>query len=108
MGLAKSGVAVAVRAGAARPDLSSGEALKRTLLAAKSIGYSSGPSRVYLAELFKRMGIAGQVQAKITQTPPRTAVGPLHSLGVVQIRLQPMSELPPTPGLPSLSTPAAP
>src|SRR5258706_11018702 len=99
MGLAKSGVAVAVRAGAARPDISSGEALKRTLLAAKSIGYSSGPSGVYLAELFKRMGIAGQVQAKITQTPPGTAVGPLVARGEVEIRFHQLSQLLPTQGI---------
>jgi molybdate transport system substrate-binding protein len=99
MDLAKSGVAVAVRAGAARPDISSGEALKRTLLAAKSIGYSSGPSGVYLAELFKRMGIAGQVQAKITQTPPGTAVGPLVARGEVEIGFQQLSELLPTQGI---------
>src|SRR6266478_5235979 len=55
--LAKSGIGVAVRAGAPKPDISSGEALKRALLAAKSIAYSSGPSGVYLAGLFKRWSI---------------------------------------------------
>jgi molybdate transport system substrate-binding protein len=99
MDLAKSGVAVAVRAGAARPDISSGEALKRSLLAAKSIGYSSGPSGVYLAELFKRMGIAEQVKAKISQTPPGTPVGPLIARGEVEIGFQQLSELLPTQGI---------
>src|SRR5262245_57938058 len=56
--LVRSGVGVAVRAGAPRPDISSAEAVKRALLAAKSITYSSGPSGVYLANLFTRMGIA--------------------------------------------------
>src|SRR5258706_13307252 len=51
--LAKSGVAVAVRKGAKHPDLSSGEAVKRGLRAAKSIAYSSGPSGVYLSQLFE-------------------------------------------------------
>jgi len=97
--LAKSGVAVAVRAGAARPDIGSGEALKRSLLAAKSIGCSSGPSGVYLAELFKRMGIAEQVKAKISQTPPGTAVGPLIARGEVEIGFQQLSELLPTKGI---------
>ena len=59
--LAKSGIGIAVRAGAPRPDVSSADALKRTLLAAKSIGYSTGPSGVYLAGLFQRMGIADAV-----------------------------------------------
>jgi len=97
--LAKSGVAVAVRAGAARPDIGSGEALKRSLLAAKSIGCSSGPSGVHLAELFKRMGIAEQVKAKISQTPPGTAVGPLIARGEVEIGFQQLSELLPTKGI---------
>ncbi len=99
--LAKSGVAVAValRAGAPRPDIGSGAALKRALLAAKSIGCSSGPSGVYLAELFKRMGIAEQLKAKIAQTPPGTAVGPLIARGEVEIGFQQLSELLPTQGI---------
>ncbi len=99
MDLARSGVAVAVRAGAPRPDIGSGEALKRALLSAKSIGCSSGPSGVYLAELFKRMGIAEQVKPKITQTPPGTAVGPLVARGEVEIGFQQLSELLPTEGI---------
>ena len=99
MDLASSSVAVAVRAGAARPDIRSSEALKRSLLAAKSIGYSSGPSGVYLAELFKRMGIAEQVKAKISQTPPGTPVGPLIARGEVEIGFQQLSELLPTKGI---------
>jgi molybdate transport system substrate-binding protein len=68
--LAKSGAAMAVKKGAKRPDISSGEALKRTLRAAKSIAYSSGPSGVYLVELFQKWGIAEGSKAKSTQTPP--------------------------------------
>src|SRR6266568_4460512 len=55
--LVKSGIGVAVRAGAPRPDISSGEALRRALLAVKSVGYSSGPSGVYLSGVLKRWGI---------------------------------------------------
>ena len=97
--LAKSGVAVAVKKGAKRPDIASAEALKRALLAAKSIGYSSGPSGVYLAELFQKWGIAGELEPKITQTPPGTAVGPLIASGEVEIGFQQMSELLPTAGI---------
>src|SRR5947209_5715826 len=50
--LMRSAVGAAVRAGAAKPDITSGEALKQTLLAAKSIGYSSGPSGAHMVELF--------------------------------------------------------
>src|SRR6202051_4881112 len=49
-----------VRAGAPKPDISSTEAVKKTLLAAKSIGYSTGPSGVYLTGLFQRLGVADQ------------------------------------------------
>ena len=54
----KSGVGIAVRAGAPKPDVGSAEAFKRTMLAAKSVAYSTGPSGNYLVGLFERMGIA--------------------------------------------------
>jgi molybdate transport system substrate-binding protein len=98
MDLATSSATVAVRAGAARPDISSAEALKRALLAAKSIGYSSGPSGVYLAGVFKRMGI-DDGKRKIVQTPPGTPVGPLIARGEVEIGFQQLSELLPTKGI---------
>ena len=97
--LAKSGVAVAVKKGAKRPDIGSAEAVKRALRAAKSIGYSSGPSGVYLVELFQKWGIADELKPKSTQTPPGTAVGPLVASGQVEIGFQQMSELLPTAGI---------
>ena len=97
--LAKSGVAVAVRKGAKKPDISSGEAVKRALRAAKSIAYSSGPSGVYLQQLFEKWGIAAELKPKITQTPPGTAVGPLVARGEAEIGFQQMSELLPIPGI---------
>ncbi len=62
--IAKSGVGVGVKAGAPKPDISSTEALKKTLLAAKSIGYSTGPSGVYIIGLFERLGLADADQAE--------------------------------------------
>ena len=97
--LAKSGVGVAVRAGAPRPDLSSGDALKRALLAAKSIAYSSGPSGVYLAGLFQRWGIADELRPKIKQTPPGVAVGQVIARGEAEIGFQQVSELLPVAGI---------
>jgi len=91
--LAKSGVAVAVKKGAQRPDIGSGEAVKRALRGARSIAYSSGPSGVYLVELFQKWGIAGELKPKSTQTPPGTAVGPLVARGEAEIGFQQMSEL---------------
>ena len=72
-GLASSGVAMVVKKGAAKPDISTPEAFKMTLLNAKSIAYSNpaagGASGVYIAKLLERMGIADQVKAK-TKHPP--------------------------------------
>jgi molybdate transport system substrate-binding protein len=71
--LAGSGVAIAVKAGAPKPDISTPEALKRTLLACKSIAYSEpsagGASGVYFAKLLERMGIA-EVMTPKTKYPP--------------------------------------
>ncbi len=97
--LARSGVGVAVRAGAPRPDISSGEALKRALLAAKSIAYSSGPSGTYLAGLFQRMGIADEIKGKLKQAPPGVAVGDYIARGDAEIGFQQVSELLPVAGI---------
>ncbi len=97
--LARSGVGVAVRAGAPKPDIHSTEALKKTLLAAKSIGYSTGPSGVYLADLFRRLGIADQIQSKLKQTPTGVFVGGIIASGEVEIGFQQVSELAHFPGI---------
>ena len=91
--IARSAVGVAVKKGAPRPDISSSDALKRALLAAKSIAYSSGPSGVYLAGLFRRMGIAGELRQKVTQTPPGTFVGEVVARGEAEIGFQQVAEL---------------
>ena len=97
--LVKSGVGVAVRAGAPRPDISSGEALKRTLLAAKSVGYSQGPSGVYIEGLFQRLGIADALKPKSKQTQPGNPVGVLIARGEAEIGFQQISELLPIAGI---------
>ena len=66
--ITRSAVGFAVRAGAPKPDISTAEALKRTLLDARSIGYSDGPSGAYIAELLERLGIAQEVKSKIRLT----------------------------------------
>ena len=73
--LAKSGVGAGVPAGAPKPDIGTLDALKKTLLAAKSIGYSTGPSGVYLAGLFQTLGVADGLKPKLTQTPTGVFVG---------------------------------
>jgi len=96
--LAKSGIGVAVRSGAPKPDISSGEALKRAVLAAKSVVYSTGPSGIYLAGLFERMGIAAQVKSKLKQVQGEPA-GLSIARGESEIGFQQMSELLPVPGI---------
>src|SRR5215831_4071350 len=66
--VSRSTVGLAVRAGAAKPDIGSVEALRRALLAARSIAYSDGPSGAYVAELLAKLGIAAAVAAKVKLT----------------------------------------
>jgi molybdate transport system substrate-binding protein len=66
--ITRSAVGLAVRAGAPKPDISTVDALKRTLQEAKSIGYSDGPSGAYIAELLVRLGIADEVKPKTRLT----------------------------------------
>jgi molybdate transport system substrate-binding protein len=66
--ITRSAVGFAVRVGAPKPDIGTAEALKRTLLNARSIGYSDGPSGAYIAELLERLGIAQAVKSKIKLT----------------------------------------
>ena len=91
--VAKSGIGVAVRAGLPKPDISSGEAVKTAVLAAKSVAYSSGPSGFYLADLFKRMGIAEQIKDKVKQTPSGVQVGEVVARGEADLGFQQVSEL---------------
>jgi molybdate transport system substrate-binding protein len=96
--LARSGIGIAVRAGAPKPDISSGEAVKRAVLAAKSVVYSTGPSGIYLAGLFEHMGIAAQVKTKLKQVQGEPAGG-VVARGEAEIGFQQMSELLPVPGI---------
>jgi molybdate transport system substrate-binding protein len=91
--LVRSGVAVAVRAGAPRPDIGSELALQRTVLAARTIAYSSGPSGVELARLFERWGIAAALRDRIVVPPPGTPVAALIARGEVELGFQQLSEL---------------
>ena len=97
--LARSGVGVAVRAGAPKPDISSAESLKRALLAAKSIAYSSGPSGAHIAALIERMGIGDAVKSRVMQTMPGKPVGHLVARGEAEIGFQQVSELLPIAGI---------
>lgn len=91
--LVRSPVAIAVRSGASRPDTSSEDALRRAVLAAATIGYSTGPSGAALTRLFERWGIAAQLQGRIVQAPPGVPVGALVARGEVELGFQQLSEL---------------
>jgi len=96
--LATSGVGIAVRAGAPRPDVSSADALKRALLAAKAVAFSTGPSGVYILELFERLGIAAEIKTKSVQIKGEPS-GAAVARGDAEIAFQQVSELLPVPGI---------
>jgi molybdate transport system substrate-binding protein len=91
--LAKSGVGVGVKSGAPKPDISTTEALKKTILAARSIGYSTGPSGVYVTGLFQRLGVADEIKGRLKQTPTGVFVGSIIASGEAEIGFQQISEL---------------
>src|SRR3977135_3515676 len=97
--LARTGIGIAVRKGAPKPDVSSAEALKRTLLAAKTVGHAapSGGSitAAHIQGVFQRLGIAAQVtpKVKLAAGGPNGRVSVLVSSGEAEIGLQQVSEL---------------
>ena len=100
----RSPVAVAVKTGAVRPDLSNEAAVKAAVLASPTLSYSTGPSGVYLEKLFDRWGIADMVKARIVVPPPGTPVGALVANGQAALGFQQLSELISLPGIDVLGT----
>jgi molybdate transport system substrate-binding protein len=98
--LARSSIGLAVRAGAPKPDVSSIDALKRTLLQAKSIAYSASVSGQYLTtELYQRLGIAEECLPKSRLIGGGERTGAVVARGEADIAFQQMSELLPVPGI---------
>jgi len=91
--LARSGVAIAVRTGAAKPDIASEAAVRQAVLGAKSLSYSTGPSGVHLEKLFERWGILDQVRPRIVVPAPGVPVGSLVASGKAELGFQQLSEL---------------
>ena len=95
--VARSGIRVAVRTGTPKPDISSPDALKRTLLAAKSITYpnpaSGGPSGIHFAKVLDRLGIANEMQAKTVfpKTPVPGAIEEMVANGAAEIGVAPFN-----------------
>ena len=101
--IARSGIGVGVRKGAPKPDISTIAALKKSLQDAKSVAYSTGPSGVYLAGLFERMGLAAELKPKlkVVQGEP---VGDVVARGDAEIGFQQVPELLPVKGLDYIGT----
>jgi molybdate transport system substrate-binding protein len=98
--VARSAIGMAVRAGAPKPDISTVDALKRTLLQAQSIAYSASVSGDYLStELLQRLGIADPVLSKCRRIEGGERVGAVIARGEAEIGFQQLSELLPVPGI---------
>jgi molybdate transport system substrate-binding protein len=101
--LARSGIGVIVRKGAPKPDISMPEALKHTLLAAKSITYldpaAGGTSGIHFAKVLDRLGIAVEMKPKTVLHPNARAAGSLVANGEAEIGINLIQELMPLPGV---------
>ena len=91
--LVTSPIAIAVPAGAAHPDIGTADGIKRAVLAARSVGYSTGPSGNYLGRLFTEWGIGEAVKDRIVVAPPGVPVASLVARGDVELGFQQLSEL---------------
>jgi molybdate transport system substrate-binding protein len=97
--LVKSPIGVAVKSGAAKPDISSADAVKRALLAAKSVAYSDSASGVYVStEMFAKLGIADEMKDKAKKIPA-TPVGEIVARGDAELGFQQISEMLPVSGI---------
>lgn len=95
--LGSSGVGIAVRAGARKPDIGSVEALKRSLVSARSVAHSKiGASGIYFVELLENLGIASQVKRAVVEKGP---VGSVVAAGDAELGVQQLCELEPVPGI---------
>jgi len=97
--LVKSAIGVAVKAGAPKPDISSADAVKHALLAAKTVAYSDSASGVYIStEMFRKLGIEKEMEGKARQIPA-TPVGEIVAKGEAELGFQQISELRPVAGI---------
>ncbi len=97
--IAASSVAIAVPAGAARPDVSSEEALRDAVLAARQIAYSTGPSGKAVLQLFERWGMNGILADKLLQARPGVPVAWLLAESQADLGFQQLSEMQGRPGI---------
>ena len=88
-----SAIGVAVRAGGPRPDIGSAAGVKAAVLAARKVGYSTGPSGQHLAKLFASWDTGGKLRERITVAPPGVPVASLVARGDIDLAFQQLSEL---------------
>ena len=98
-GFADSAIAVAVRSGARRPDLSDEAATKAAVLSSQSIGYSTGPSGTHVLKLLEKWGADQSKSVRIIQAPPGVPVGTLVARGDAELGFQQLSEFLDVPGI---------
>jgi molybdate transport system substrate-binding protein len=97
--VATSGVGVAIRAGAPKIDAGSSEGIRKALLAARTIAFSSGPSGVHIQRLIASWGLTEQLKAKIVPPVPNVPIGEIVARGDADIGFQQVSELLPVKGI---------
>jgi molybdate transport system substrate-binding protein len=98
--LARSGIGIAVREGARKPDIATPDALKQALLAAKSVAHSkTGMSGIYFPTVLARLGITDAMKSKIVMPEPGTPVGEVIANGGAEMGVQQISELLPVAGI---------
>ena len=102
--LVRSPVAIAVRSGTPHPAVDDEPAVRRAVLSAPSLSYSTGPSGTHLAALFERWGLADELKARIVQAPPGVPVGRLVARGDAALGFQQLSELMHVEGVDVLGT----
>jgi molybdate transport system substrate-binding protein len=97
--VATSGVGVAIRAGAPKIDVRSSEGIRKALLEARTIAFSTGPSGVHIQRLIEKWGLTGQLKAKIVPPIPNVPIGEVVARGDADIGFQQVSELLPVKGI---------
>jgi molybdate transport system substrate-binding protein len=97
--VATSGVGVAIRAGAPKIDVSSPAGIRKALLDARTIAFSTGPSGVHIQNLIAKWGLTDQLKAKIVPPVPNVPIGEIVARGDADIGFQQVSELLPVKGI---------
>jgi molybdate transport system substrate-binding protein len=96
---ARSGMAIAVQAGASWPDISDEAAVRGAVAAAPKVCYSTGPSGDHLLQLCERWGILPAQADRLIKAPPGVPVGALVAQGEADLGFQQLSELIHVPGI---------